>query len=109
MSLRSWICGRIGKMRAWVRRIQARRALERQVAVHEAGHALAAWLLPDTFGSVVEVTIQPVGDFRGYTLTAHALSDPPTRREIVGLMTMAMAGSAAERLLIGKSDGGSLD
>ncbi|HJV32446.1 MAG TPA: hypothetical protein VJ694_00295 [Patescibacteria group bacterium] len=108
MSLRSWIRGRIAKMRAWIQGIRARRAQERQVAVHEAGHALAAWLLP-SFNGVTEVTILPVGDFRGYTLTSHALSDPPTRREIVELMTMAMAGSAAERLLIGTSDGGSLD
>jgi len=108
MSLRSWIRRRVERVRAWIQRIRAPDPLERQVAVHEAGHVLAAWLLP-SFIRIKEVTVLPMGDFRGYTLTTHALSDPPKLEEIVHLMTMSMAGAAAERLVIGSSDAGSGD
>lgn len=108
MSVRSWLRRRIEKMRARIRWMRAPEAYKRQVTVHEAGHVLAAWLLP-TFREVAKATVLPEGDFRGYTLAFHVLSSPPERREIEHLMTMGMAGAAAERLLLGACDAGSAD
>lgn len=108
MPMRGWFRRRLSKARAWIRWIRAPEAQKRQVAVHEAGHALAAWLLP-TFREVTLASVLPEGDFRGYTLALHALSDPPARQEIEHLMTMGMAGAAAEKLLLGRADAGSAD
>lgn len=98
----------VAKARARIRWFRATEAQKRQVAVHEAGHVLAAWLLP-TFGEMVEATVLPTGDFRGYTLASHALSDPPEPDQVRHLMTMGMAGAAAERLMLGRCDDGSAD
>ena len=103
-----WILRRIALMRARIQWIRTPEPLKRQAAVHEAGHALAAWLLP-TFREIQRVTVLPEGDFRGHTLAFHALSSPPEEEEIVELMTMGMAGAAAERLLLGSNDAGSAD
>lgn len=108
MSVRSWFRRRIDKVRARIRWMRAPEAYKRQVAVHEAGHVLAAWLLP-TFREIAKATVLPEGDFRGYTLALHVLSSPPERVEIEHLMTMGMAGAAAERLLLGSCDVGSAD
>ena len=108
MSLRSWIRRRIDGMRARIQWIRAPEPLKRQVVVHEAGHVLAAWLLP-SFLRITETTVLPTGAFRGYTLVTHALSLPPEKEEILDLMTMSMAGAAAERMVIGQNDAGSGD
>ena len=103
-----WIRRRIERMRARIRWIRTPEHLKRQASVHEAGHALAAWVLP-TFGEIQRVTVLPEGDFRGYTLATHALAVPPELGQIVDLMTMGMAGAAAENLILGSCDLGSVD
>lgn len=108
MSLFRWIRRRIELMRARIQWIRTPERRKRQACIHEAGHALAAWLLP-TFGEIMKVTVLPEGDFRGYTLATHALGSPPEESEILHLMTMGMAGPAAERLLLGSCDLGSAD
>jgi ATP-dependent Zn protease len=108
MSLFRWVRRRIARMRARIQWIRTPERLKIQASVHEAGHTLAAWVLP-TFGEIMKVTVLPEGDFRGYTLALHALSSPPEEEEIIHLMTMGMAGAAAECLLLGRSDAGSAD
>ncbi|HTK59596.1 MAG TPA: hypothetical protein VL283_00150 [Candidatus Baltobacteraceae bacterium] len=108
MSLFRWIRACADWVRVRILWIRTPEPLKRQASVHEAGHALAAWVLP-TFGQVLRVSVLPNGATRGHTLATHTLSSPAEPEEIVHLMTMAMAGAAAECLLIGKSDAGSTD
>jgi len=108
MFLRDWIRRLVARRRARIEWIRTPEPYKRQISVHEAGHVVAAWLLP-TFTSVDKATVLPEGPHRGYTLATHVLSDPPEVREIEHLMTLGMAGATAERLLIGRSDAGSTD
>jgi cell division protease FtsH len=92
---------------------QSRRVLNeherRVVAYHEAGHALCAELLP-AVDRVHRVSIVPRGMALGYTLN---FPDEDrylkTRAELVDMMTMLLAGRAAEQLEFGAVTTGASD
>ena len=93
--------------------IQSRRRLSdherRVVAYHEAGHAVCAELLPSV-DPVHRISIIPRGSALGYTLN---LPDEDrylkTREELIDMMTMLLAGRAAEELVIGSITNGAAD
>lgn len=98
----------LSRWRLRIATIRLARKLKRQVIVHEAGHGLAAWLLP-AFRHVLMVSAVPAGPYRGFTVTAGPEGEWSADEAFQG-MTMSMAGIAAEGLLIGEiSDGGQDD
>ena len=79
---------------------------KRNTAIHEAGHAIAAHVLPTQDG-VRQISIIPSGRALGYTLT------PPTedkyseyRQEMKERIAMMLAGRVAEELTFGDYTGG---
>jgi len=73
---------------------------KRRVAVHEAGHALAARLQPNP-NPVHRVTIIPRGRSGGYTMTTPEHEQMLyTRSELMERLVMLMAGRAAEALTL---------
>jgi cell division protease FtsH len=85
--------------------MQARRALneheKRVVAVHEAGHALCAELLP-AVDRVHRISIVPRGRALGYTLNLPEEDRYlKTREDLIDRMTMLLGGRAAEELVFG--------
>src|SRR3712207_3817677 len=93
--------------------VQSRRALNdherRVVAHHEAGHAIAAEVLPGV-NRVHKISIVPRGTALGYTLN---LPDEDrylkTRDELVNYMAVLLAGRAAEELVFGAVTTGATD
>jgi len=72
----------------------------RTVACHEAGHALVAHLLPEC-DDVHLVTIVPRGQAAGHTLSLPAEeNDNMSRRALLGAITMALGGHAAEKVAL---------
>ncbi|MHB1567709.1 MAG: ATP-dependent metallopeptidase FtsH/Yme1/Tma family protein [Solirubrobacteraceae bacterium] len=89
-----------------------RRMTERErrvVAYHEAGHALCARLLP-SIDPVHRISIVPRGRSLGYTLN---LPDEDrylrSREELIDMMTMLLAGRAAEQIVFGSVTNGAAD
>jgi len=79
---------------------------KRNTAVHEAGHAILAHVLP-TQDPVRQISIVPSGRALGYTLT------PPTedkysesKNEMLERIAMMLGGRVAERLVFGDYTGG---
>ena len=79
---------------------------KRNTAIHEAGHAIVAHVLPTQDG-VRQISIIPSGRALGYTLT------PPTedkyseyRQEMKERIAMMLAGRVAEELMFGDYTGG---
>ncbi len=79
---------------------------KRNTAIHEAGHAIVAHVLPTQDG-VRQISIIPSGRALGYTLT------PPTedkyseyRQEMKERIAMMLAGRVAEELIFGDYTGG---
>src|SRR6201994_971399 len=72
---------------------------KRVTAYHEAGHALAAWAMPN-LDPVHKVTILPRGRSLGHTLVL-PLEDryPQPRAEILDQLVYALGGRAAEELV----------
>ena len=72
---------------------------KRVTAYHEAGHALAAWAMPN-LDPVHKVTILPRGRSLGHTLVL-PLEDryTQTRSEILDQLVYALGGRAAEELV----------
>ena len=72
---------------------------KRVTAYHEAGHALAAWAMPN-LDPVHKVTILPRGRSLGHTLVL-PLEDryTQTRAEILDQLVYALGGRAAEELV----------
>jgi cell division protease FtsH len=93
--------------------MQSRRQLsehERQVvAYHEAGHALCGALLPSV-DAVHRISIVPRGRALGYTLNLPEEDRYlKTREELIDLMTMLLAGRAAEEIVFGSVTTGAAD
>jgi cell division protease FtsH len=93
--------------------IQSRRRLSdherRVVAYHEAGHAVCAELLPSV-DPVHRISIIPRGSALGYTLNLPEEDRYlKTREELIDMMTMLLAGRAAEELVIGSITNGAAD
>jgi cell division protease FtsH len=82
---------------------------KRTVAIHEAAHALVARLLPGA-DPVHKVSIIPRGRALGYTLQL-PLEDRylVTRGELVNTLVVALAGRAAEELVLGEISTGAHD
>lgn len=73
---------------------------KRVTAWHEAGHALAALLLPDAQDPAA-VSITPRGQAGGVTWINGSESHLTTRQELKAQMSVALAGRAAEEILLG--------
>jgi cell division protease FtsH len=71
----------------------------RIVAWHEAGHAIAALLLPDA-DDPVQVSIIPRGGTGGATWMTGNEHDLVTRRQAAARLVVALSGRAAEELLL---------
>ncbi|MCE5344024.1 MAG: ATP-dependent zinc metalloprotease FtsH [Eubacteriales bacterium] len=70
------------------------------VAYHEAGHAVLSYLLPEC-DDVHLVTIVPRGQAGGYTLSLPAEeNDNLSKTALLGIITMALGGHAAEKVAL---------
>ncbi|MGH2871506.1 MAG: ATP-dependent metallopeptidase FtsH/Yme1/Tma family protein [Solirubrobacteraceae bacterium] len=89
-----------------------RRMTERErrvVAYHESGHALCAQLLP-SLDPVHRISIVPRGRSLGYTLNLPAEDRYlRSREELIDMMTMLLAGRAAEQIVFGSVTNGASD
>ncbi len=93
--------------------MQSRRRMtdheRRVVAFHEAGHALCAELLPSV-DPVHRISIIPRGRALGYTLNLPAEDRYlRSREELIDMMTMLLAGRAAEQIVFGTVTNGAAD
>jgi cell division protease FtsH len=93
--------------------MQSRRRMtdreRRVVAFHEAGHALSAELLP-SLDPVHRISIIPRGRALGYTLNLPAEDRYlRSREELIDMMTMLLAGRAAEQIVFGSVTNGASD
>ncbi|MCV3734378.1 ATP-dependent zinc metalloprotease FtsH [Ureaplasma miroungigenitalium] len=75
---------------------------KKQIAYHEAGHALAGLYAPGT-EIVQKITIIPRGQALGYTLQTpeKAESVLQTKQQLLNHMRVALAGRAAEEIIFG--------
>ncbi|MDR2515101.1 MAG: AAA family ATPase [Christensenellaceae bacterium] len=74
---------------------------KRQVAAHEAGHALAGrLLLPEE--KIIRISVLPSVRGAGGYVARQPSEGLPTRRSVLGSIGMALAGRAAEELFFGK-------
>ncbi len=72
----------------------------RNTAYHEAGHAVIANVLPEC-DDVHLVTIVPRGQAGGYTLSLPAEeNDNLSKKALLGIITMALGGHAAEKVAL---------
>ncbi len=79
---------------------------KRRIAVHEAGHALAARLQPNP-DPVHRVTIIPRGRAGGYTMTTPEHEQMLyTPSDLMNRLVMLLAGRAAETLMMGEASTG---
>jgi cell division protease FtsH len=79
---------------------------KRILAYHEAGHALMSYLMGDTL-PVQKVTIVSRGQALGYTLNLPAEDRYlHTKEELVDMMTVYLAGRAAEQVVFGRVTNG---
>ena len=70
------------------------------VAYHEAGHALVAHLIPEC-DDVHLITIVPRGQAAGHTLSLPSEeNDNFSRSALMGMVTMALGGHAAEKIAL---------
>jgi cell division protease FtsH len=93
--------------------MQSRRRMtdreRRVVAFHEAGHGLCAELLP-SLDPVHRISIIPRGRALGYTLNLPAEDRYlRSREELIDMMTMLLAGRAAEQIVFGSITNGAAD
>ena len=93
--------------------MQSRRALteheRRVVALHEAGHALCAELLPGV-DRVHKISIVPRGSALGYTLNLPEEDRYlKTREELIDHMTVLLGGRVAEEIVFGAVTTGASD
>jgi cell division protease FtsH len=99
-----------GAMERVVAGLQQRRVVtekeKRILAYHEAGHALMSHLMGDTL-PVQKATIVARGQALGYTLNLPAEDRYlHTKEELVDMMTVYLAGRAAEQVVFGRVTNG---
>src|SRR5947208_2473233 len=99
-----------GAMERVVAGLQQRRVVtekeKRILAYHEAGHALMSHLMGDAM-PVQKVTIVARGQALGYTLNLPAEDRYlHTKEELVDMMTIFLAGRAAEQIVFGRVTNG---
>lgn len=80
-------------------------AERRQIAYHEAGHALVG-LHTENTEVVQKITIIPRGDAAGYTLQTPAEQEKviQSKSDILNQMRMTLGGRAAEEIVFGKNN-----
>ena len=79
---------------------------KRNTAIHEAGHAIAAHILPTQDG-VRQISIIPSGRALGYTLTPPSEDKySESKQEMKERIAMMLAGRVAEQLVFGDYTGG---
>ncbi|CCW61227.1 unnamed protein product [Phytomonas sp. EM1] len=80
-----------------------------RTAVHEAGHALTAWMLPSV-QNVLKVSITPRGHAMGYTQRAGTeFHEYQTNVTLFAEMVVMLGGRAAEEVLLGEPSAGAMD
>ncbi|WP_108398233.1 AAA family ATPase [Devosia submarina] len=75
-----------------------------RIAVHESGHAVAAYA--SGLGRVNAVSIVQGSTFGGYTMVEHD-GKAPTRREMERMVVQLLSGRAAEEVILGEAGTGS--
>lgn len=81
----------------------------RRVAVHEAGKALCAWMLPPQ-QDVLQLSITPRGNQLGYTLKAgQEFHEYQTNVSMFTDMVCLMGGRAAEDVILGSASTGAME
>jgi AFG3 family protein len=78
------------------------------IAYHEAGHALVSWMLPH-IDSLVKVSIIPRGKSLGAAWYRPEERQLKNQRELKESLCVALAGRAAEEIIIGEVSSGALD
>jgi ATP-dependent metalloprotease FtsH len=80
-----------------------------RTAIHESGHALAAWMLPQQ-KPVLKISVQPRGKSLGYTQRAGSeYHEYQTNATLFTDMVVMMGGRAAEDVLLGDPSTGAMD
>ncbi|MDQ6928855.1 MAG: ATP-dependent zinc metalloprotease FtsH, partial [Actinomycetota bacterium] len=79
---------------------------KRRIAVHEAGHAVVAGALGKA-GSIDKVSVIARGRGIGHLALVATESALPTREDMETMIAIAMAGGAAEKLVLGQPSVGS--
>lgn len=81
---------------------------KRRTAVHEAGHALCAWLMPSAH-KLDRVSIIPRGRSGGVTLFQQDEDRVDnTQGELFAMLVMSMGGRAADKLVLGEPLSGAM-
>ncbi|PWV17562.1 hypothetical protein C3747_18g149 [Trypanosoma cruzi] len=81
----------------------------RRTAIHEAGHALTAWMLPSV-KQVLKVSVVPRGHALGYTQRAGAeYHEYQTNATLLADMVVMLGGRAAEETILGNPSAGAMD
>ncbi|KPA78537.1 putative mitochondrial ATP-dependent zinc metallopeptidase [Leptomonas pyrrhocoris] len=81
----------------------------RRTALHEAGHALTAWMLPPV-QTVLKISIIPRGHAMGYTQRAGTeFHEYQTNATLFADMVVMLGGRAAEEVLLGNPSAGAMD
>jgi len=83
-------------------------AEKRVVAFHEAGHAVASWVLPH-IDPLVKVSIIPRGKSLGAAWYRPEERQLKNLSELKESLSVALAGRAAEEIIIGEVSSGALD
>lgn len=80
-----------------------------RTAIHESGHTLASWMLPQV-EKVVKVSIVPRGHALGYTQRAGTeFYEYQTNASMFADMVVMLGGRAAEEVLLGNPSAGAMD
>ncbi|ESL07283.1 ATP-dependent zinc metallopeptidase [Trypanosoma rangeli SC58] len=81
----------------------------RRTAIHEAGHATTAWMLPSV-KQVLKISVVPRGNAMGYTQRAGAEHhEYQTNATLLADMVVMLGGRAAEEALLGDQSAGATD
>ncbi|RNF05477.1 metallo-peptidase, Clan MA(E), Family M41 [Trypanosoma rangeli] len=81
----------------------------RRTAIHEAGHAITAWMLPSVKG-VLKISVVPRGNAMGYTQRAGAEHhEYQTNATLLADMVVMLGGRAAEETLLRDQSAGAMD
>jgi ATP-dependent metalloprotease FtsH len=90
-------------------RNRAKETSTRRTAIHESGHALAAWVLPQQ-RNVIKISVTPRGNAAGYTQRAGPeFHEYQTNATLFSDMVVLLGGRAAEEVILGNVSAGAMD